>query len=92
LQSDNKSYKENFMDRAEIEKRVVKAVCGVLGCDPEIVKPDSHFVFDLGAESTQSVGLVAAFEGEFNIEMDEDSALEVQTVGDAVDFIAKYVK
>jgi len=50
------------------------------------------FRFDLGAESTQSVALLAAIEGEFRIEMDEDSALEVQTVGDAVDFIAKYVK
>jgi acyl carrier protein len=79
------------MDRAEVEKRVVKAVCNVLGCDAEIVTPESHFVFDLGAESTQSVELVAAFEGEFNIEMDEDAALEVQTVGGAVEFIAKYV-
>ncbi|MBN2579810.1 MAG: acyl carrier protein [Pirellulales bacterium] len=79
------------MDRTEIEKRVVKVVCGVLGCDAETVTPDSHFVFDLGAESTQSVELVAAFEGEFNIEMDEDAALEVQTVGGAVEFIAKYV-
>jgi acyl carrier protein len=79
------------MDRAEVEKRVVKVVCNVLGCDEEIVTPESHFVFDLGAESTQSVELVAAFEGEFNIEMDEGAALEVQTVGNAVDFIAKYV-
>jgi acyl carrier protein len=79
------------MNRAEIEKRVVKVVCNVLGCDAEMVAPESHFVFDLGAESTQSVELVAAFEGEFNIEMDEDAALEVQTVGGAVEFIAKYV-
>ena len=79
------------MDRAEIEKRVVKVVCNVLGCDAGMVAPESHFVFDLGAESTQSVALVAAFEGEFGIEMDEDAALEVQTVGDAVDFIGKCV-
>ncbi len=79
------------MNRNEIEKRVVKVVCRVLGVEPDMVKPDSHFVFDLGAESTQSVELVAAFEGEFNIEMDEDAALEVQTVGGAVDFIAKLV-
>jgi len=70
---------------------VVQVVCKVLGCDAEIVTPKGHFVFDLGAESTQSVELVAAFEGEFGIEMDEDAALEVQTVGDAVEFIGKYV-
>jgi acyl carrier protein len=78
------------MDRTEIQKRVVKVVCNVLGCDPEMVTLDSHFVFDLGAESTQSVELVAAFEGEFNIEMDENAAMEVQTVGGAVEFIEKY--
>jgi acyl carrier protein len=77
------------MDHAEVEKRVVKVVCQVLGVEPEMVTPESHFVFDLGAESTQSVELVAAFENEFDIEMDEDAALEVETVGAAVDFIAK---
>ena len=77
------------MDQKEVEKRVVKVVCQVLGTEPDVVKPESHFVFDLGAESTQSVELVAAFENEFGIEMDEDAALEVQTVGAAVDFIAK---
>jgi acyl carrier protein len=79
------------MDRSEVEKRVVKVVCHVLGVDAGMVKPESHFVFDLGAESTQSVELVAAFENEFGIEMDEDAALEVATVGDAVDFIGKLV-
>ncbi len=77
------------MDCNEVEQRVVKVVCQVLGVDAEMVKPESHFVYDLGAESTQSIELVAAFEHEFGIEMDEDAALEVQTVGDAVDFIAK---
>ena len=80
------------MDRSEVERRVVKVVCRVLGVEPEMVAPESNFVFDLGAESTQSVGLVAAFENEFDIEMDEDAALEVQTVGAAVDFIAANLK
>jgi acyl carrier protein len=77
------------MNRSDVEKRVVKVVCQVLGAEPEMVKPESHFVYDLGAESTQSVELVAAFEHEFGLEMDEDAALEVQTVGAAVDFIAQ---
>ena len=77
------------MDRGEVENRVMKVVCQVLGVEPEMVKLESNFVFDLGAESTQSVELVAAFEHEFGIEMDEDAALEVQTVGNAVEFIAK---
>ncbi len=80
------------MDRSEIEKRVVKVVCEVLNIEPDMVKPDSNFVFDLGAESTQSVQLVAAFEEEFDIDMESEEALAVQTVGEAVDFIARYVK
>lgn len=80
------------MDKTEIQDRVVQVVCRVLGVDADMVQPESHFVFDLGAESTQSVELVAAFEGEFDIDMDEDAALKVKTVGDAVDFIAGYVK
>jgi acyl carrier protein len=79
------------VNRNEIEKRVVKVVCRVLGVEPDMVTLESNFVFDLGAESTQSVELVAAFENEFGIEMDEDAALEVQTVGAAVDFIGKSV-
>jgi acyl carrier protein len=79
------------MDKSEIERRVKKVVCQVLHVDEHMIEPSSHFVFDLGAESTQSVELVAAFEGEFDIEMDEEAALKVQTVGDAVAFIGKYV-
>ena len=76
------------MDRNEVQQRVNKVVRQVLGVDEEMIQPESHFVFDLGAESTQSVELVAAFEAEFDIEMDEDAALAVETVGGAVDFIA----
>ncbi|HUU23636.1 MAG TPA: acyl carrier protein [Phycisphaerae bacterium] len=79
------------MDRSEIEQRVVKVVCDVLNIDEDMIRPDSNFVFDLGAESTQSVQLVAAFEEEFGIEMDNEAALAVQTVGSAVDFIGQYV-
>ena len=79
------------MDKAEIQERVVKVICQVLNIDEDMVEPESHFVFDLGAESTQSVELVAAFEAEFDIDMDEEAALKVQTVSGAVDFIADYV-
>ncbi len=80
------------MDRSEVEQRVVNVTCKVLGVDREMVEPESHFVFDLGAESTQSIELVASFEEEFGIDMDEDAALSVETVGGAVDFIAALVE
>ena len=80
------------MNKTEIQERVVRVVCDVLGVGADMVNEESNFVFDLGAESTQSVQLVAAFEEEFGIELDNDAALSVQTVGDAVDFVAKYVR
>ncbi len=79
------------MEKAELESRVKKVICQVLDISEDMIAMDNHFVFDLGAESTQSVELVAAFEGEFDIEMDDDSALSVDTVGGAVDYIGKYV-
>jgi acyl carrier protein len=48
---------------------------------------EDNFTEDLGAESVQSIELVAMFEEEFGIEMNEDAALAVQTVGEAVEFI-----
>jgi len=60
-----------------------------LKLDEGDIKPEQTFTVDLGAESVQSIELVAMFEEEFGIEMDEDAALSVTSVGDAVDFIAK---
>ncbi len=79
------------MEKSEILERVIKVTVAVLNIDAEMIRPDSNFVFDLGAESTQSIELMAGFDEEFDIEMDQDDALEVQTVSGAVDFIATYV-
>jgi acyl carrier protein len=79
------------MDRTEIQKRVTGVVASVLAIDSAEVLPGSNFVFDLGADSMKSIELIAGFEEEFEIEMDEDRAREVQTVEGAVDFIAQYV-
>ena len=68
--------------------RVIKVVADTLKIDPSRVTDDSKFVEDLGSESMQSVELIAAFEEEFDIEMDEEKALDVTTVGMAVEFIA----
>ena len=75
----------------DVHQRVVKVVCDVLHVESELVTSESNFVFDLGAESTQSVQLVAGFEYEFDIEVDNEQALAIQTVGDAVVFISKYL-
>ena len=80
------------MERREIAQRVKKVIGRVLKMDPVVIGDEDNFVFDLGADSMQSVQLVAAFEEEFDIEMAEDQALQVQTVSGAVDFVASYLK
>ncbi|MBD3225542.1 MAG: acyl carrier protein [Caldithrix sp.] len=80
------------MDKAQIQQRIKKVIANVLKINESEIPDDANFIFDLGADSTQSIELVAAFEEEFDIEMDEAKALEVQTVSDAVDFIAGYVE
>lgn len=76
---------------SDVEQRVKKVVAQVLKIDPARIKSGSRFVEDLGAESIQSVELMAAFEEEFDIEMDDEQALGVKTVGNAVKFIEKLV-
>jgi len=77
---------------ATVEERVKAVTAQVLKIDSAQIKSEDNFTADLGAESVQSIELVAMFEEEFGIEMDEDAALSVETVSTAVDFIAKVCK
>ncbi len=74
---------------SDTRERVVKVASQILKVDPARITDDARFVEDLGAESIQSVELVAAFEEEFDIDMDEEAALAVRSVGNAVEFIDK---
>ncbi len=79
------------MNRDELLTRVKSVIAKVLKIGENEIRDDANFIFDLGADSRQSLELIAAFEEEFDIEMDEDGALEIQTVSSAVDFIAQYI-
>ncbi len=79
------------MEKQEILSRVKNVVSHVLKIDSSEIPDNANFVFDLGADSMQSVELAAGFEEEFDIEMDQEKALEVQNIRDAVDFIAEYL-
>ena len=72
-----------------VEDRVVAVTARVLKLDLSEIKPEHNFSDDLGAESVQSIELVAMFEDEFGVEMEEDAALSVHTVGEAAKSIAK---
>ena len=76
---------------SETADRVKRVVAETLHVDFERVTDRSRFVEDLGAESIQSVELVAGFEEEFDINLDEEAALQVKSVGDAVTFIERYL-
>jgi len=80
------------MEQAQVEQRVKNVIGSVLKIDPETITTDANFIFDLGADSMQSLELVAAFEEEFDIEMEEDEALEIQTVSGALDFISGHLE
>jgi len=71
--------------------RIKQVTAELLGIDINQINDDSRFVEDLGAESIQSIELVAAFEEEFDIEMDEDAALAVTNVSNAAEFIDKVI-
>ncbi len=75
--------------QVDVEERVKKVIARQLKVDENEIKSESEFVRDLGAESIQSVELVALFEEEFDVEMDEHEALAVKSVGSAVEFIKK---
>jgi acyl carrier protein len=79
------------MEREEIKNRVKKVIAKVLEIDESEISDNANFSFDLGASSFQSIRMVAGFQEEFNIEMDEEKSLEVQTVSEAVDFISTYI-
>ena len=74
---------------SDIADRVRKIVVEHLNVDAEKVVDKASFIDDLGADSLDNVELVMAFEEEFDIEIPDDAAEHIQTVGDAVKFIAE---
>ncbi|HKQ94043.1 MAG TPA: acyl carrier protein [Aestuariivirgaceae bacterium] len=74
---------------SDVAERVKKIVVEHLGVDAEKVTLEASFIDDLGADSLDNVELVMAFEEEFGVEIPDDAAETIQTVGDAVKFIEK---
>jgi acyl carrier protein len=70
-----------------IEAKVKEIIINELGVEPEKVTPEASFVEDLGADSLDTVELVMAFEEEFGIEIPDEDAEQMQTVGDAIRYL-----
>lgn len=77
---------------ASVSERVIDIVAEQLGVDKEKVTPVTSFVNDLGADSLDTVELVMELEEEFDIQIPDDAAEKIQTVGQAIDFIEKAQK
>ena len=74
---------------SDAAERIKKIVVEHLDADAAKVTEAASFIDDLGADSLDNVELVMAFEEEFGVEIPDDAALTIQTVGDAVKFVEK---
>jgi acyl carrier protein len=72
---------------SDIAERIKKIVVEHLDVEAEKVKESASFIDDLGADSLDNVELVMAFEEEFDVEIPDDAAETIQTVGDAIKFV-----
>jgi acyl carrier protein len=77
----------NFMSDKPIEQKVKDIIVEQLGVNPEQVTPTASFIEDLGADSLDIVELVMAFEEEFSVEVPDEDAEKLQTVGDVIKYI-----
>jgi len=73
-----------------VAEKVKEIIVEQLGVDPEEVTMEASFVNDLGADSLDTVELVMALEEEFNMEIPDEEAEKLDTVGKAIDYINKH--
>jgi acyl carrier protein len=74
-------------DTDSVEERVLNIVCEQLGTSRDKITMETSFISDLGADSLDTVELVMEFEDEFQINIPDEDAEKIQTVGDAVRYI-----
>ena len=80
------------MDAKSVEERVKNIIVEQLRVEPEQVKPEAQFVNDLGADSLDTVELNMALEEEFDVEIPDEQAEKIKTVGEAIEHIKAKAK
>ncbi|GIW73459.1 MAG: acyl carrier protein [Planctomycetota bacterium] len=78
------------LDAAQVEEKVIRIVCDQLDVTTDKVKRDTNFIKDLGADSLDQVELVMEFEEEFGINIPDEDAEKIQTVGQAIDYVLEH--
>lgn len=71
----------------DVEAKVKEIIVEQLGVDEGQVAPEASFIDDLGADSLDTVELVMAFEDKFDIEIPDEDAEKMRTVGDAIEYL-----
>jgi acyl carrier protein len=74
---------------SDISDKIKTIICDQLMVDPEEVTDESSFVEDLGADSLDTVELIMEFEDEFGIEISDEQAEQISTVGEAIAYLEK---
>jgi acyl carrier protein len=74
------------------EDRVREIIVEQLGVSADQVKPEARFIDDLGADSLDTVELIMALEEEFNVEIPDEDAEKMVTVGDSMNYLKENVK
>ena len=77
---------------ADLEEKVKEIIAKELGVEREKLTDDASFMEDLGADSLDTVELVMEFEKEFNIDIPDEDAEKLRTVGDAMNYLKTKVK
>ena len=77
---------------SETANRVAAIIVDKLGLAAEQVTPEASFTADLGADSLDTVELIMEFEKEFDIEIPDEDAQSIKTVGDAINYIESHHK
>lgn len=77
---------------SEVREKVKQVIVEKLGVEESEVTNEATFVDDLGADSLDTVELIMAFEETFGLEIPDDEAEKIRTVGDAVSYLEKKVK
>ncbi len=80
------------MSVENVKERVTNIIVEKLSVEPDQVKPEAQFVNDLGADSLDTVELIMGLEEEFNIEIPDDQAEKIKTVGEAISYIEAHAK
>jgi acyl carrier protein len=80
------------MATTAIESKVKSIIADQLGVGEDEIKPESSFIEDLGADSLDIVELVMAMEEEFEVEIPDEEAENIKTVGDAINYINTHKK